>query len=104
MNKPTAMQNKKKTKTVVAFNTKNSTAPANAKKELDCSENVKHIPQTKNITNLNVDCMENIFKHLELNDLLNIADSSKAFYSAACLVYKKQFGNAYMLFDWYYYR
>lgn len=101
MSKTTAMQNQNESNSVVEFNAENSTAPICAamsgRKEIDCIENV----QTKNITNLNTDCMEIIFKHLELNDLLNIADSSTAFYSAACLVYKMQYGNAYMIFDWH---
>lgn len=47
----------------------------------------------KNIINLNCDCMELIFKHLEFNDLLNVVDSSKHFYSAACEVYKRKYIN-----------
>lgn len=104
MSKITPLQNKKEANSVVAFNAESSTASIRAamsgKKELDCMENV----QTKTITNLNTDCMEIIFKYLELNDLLNIADSSKAFYSAACLVYKIQYANAYMIFDRDYFR
>lgn len=62
-------------------------------------ENVNDIPESKNITDLNTDCMAIIFMHLGLNDLLNIADSSSKFYTAACMVYKRQYGNAYMIFD-----
>lgn len=48
---------------------------------------------TMKITNLNSDCMELIFEHLELNDLLNIADSNKHFYGAACQVYRRKYMN-----------
>lgn len=49
--------------------------------------------EEKNIKILNTDCLELIFEHLELNDLLNVADSSKHFYDAACQVYKTKFMN-----------
>lgn len=49
--------------------------------------------EPKNITILNTDCLESIFEHLEFNDLLNVADSSKHFYGAACQVYKTKFMN-----------
>lgn len=49
--------------------------------------------ERKSITILNTDCLELIFKHLEFNDLLNVTDSSKHFYDAACQVYKTKFTN-----------
>lgn len=49
--------------------------------------------ERKSITILNTDCLELIFEHLEFNDLLNVADSTKHFYDAACLVYKTKFMN-----------
>lgn len=64
----------------------------------DSLEKVKGMFETTNITNLNSDCMEIIFEHLELNDLLNVADSSKHFYSAVCQVYKRKYRNTKPLF------
>lgn len=58
----------------------------------------------QNITNINADCMEQIFQRLELNDLLNVADSSKRFYNAVCQVYKRKYLNMNpMLDNWYFY-
>lgn len=68
-------------------------------KHLNFLEDAKSVFETKKITNLNTDCMEIILKHLKLSDLLNIADSSKEFYSAACLVYKRQYANSYIIFN-----
>lgn len=53
----------------------------------------------QNITNINSDCMEHIFERLELNDLLNVADSSKQFYNAACQVYKRKYLNMNPIHD-----
>lgn len=36
----------------------------------------------KHINNLKTDCMEMICEHLEINDLLNVADSSQQFHTA----------------------
>lgn len=55
--------------------------------------------QNTKITDLNCDCLENIFKYLEFDDLLNIADSSQQFYNAVCLVYKKEYANKEVVFD-----
>lgn len=49
--------------------------------------------ERKNIINLNSDCMELIFEHLEFNDLLNVTDSSKHFYTATNQVYKRKYTN-----------
>lgn len=36
---------------------------------------VELMPEQLNITNINHDCMNNIFEYLELEDLLNVADT-----------------------------
>lgn len=46
-----------------------------------------------NFADINIDCQEHIFKHLDLIDLLNIADTSKQFKIAADLVYRKMYGD-----------
>ncbi|XP_055317512.1 uncharacterized protein LOC129576421 [Sitodiplosis mosellana] len=50
------------------------------------------VTKTK-LSDINIDCQERVFKHLDLLDLLNIADSSKQFKTAADLVFAKKFGN-----------
>lgn len=49
-----------------------------------------------NITNLNDDCKEHIFKYLEWNDLLSVLDSSKLLCDAASIIFKKKYINAYV--------
>lgn len=55
--------------------------------------------ETTKITDLNTHCMEAIFQYLEFNDLLNIVESSKQFYTASCEVYKKKYTGKYLIFD-----
>lgn len=62
-------------------------------------ENTECRLKTTKITNLNFDCMELIFMHLEFNDLLNVADSSKQFYGAACEVFRRKYMNMNPIFD-----
>lgn len=47
-----------------------------------------------NLSNMNDDCKEFIFEHLDWQDLLSIADTNKQLYSAACRVFKRKYGNA----------
>lgn len=61
--------------------------------------NTEVISETTKITSLNSDCMEAIFEHLELNELLSVADSSARFHSAACQVYKRKFWNIIPIFS-----
>lgn len=70
-----------------------SSTMSSEKLKIDQLGNMESKSETKNIINLNTDCMEIIFKHLELDDLINVADSSKRFYSTACEVYKLKFTN-----------
>lgn len=49
--------------------------------------------KTTKITDLNSDCMEAIFVHLEFDDLVNVAECSKQFYTAACGAYKRNYAN-----------
>lgn len=63
-----------------------------------------YIPGSMNITNLNNDCMSYIFEYLELNDLLNIADSSKAFYVALYRVFKRKYNKTDLILGKDYYR
>lgn len=68
-------------------------------KKISSLENTKSKFETTKITNLNTDCMELVFEHLELKDLLNISDSSNQFESAVCRVYKKKYLNMDPTFD-----
>lgn len=47
-----------------------------------------------NITLLDNDCLEHIFKKLNPNDLVSLADSSKCFKQACNLAYASKYGNA----------
>lgn len=67
---------------------------------IDGLENAKSRSQTKKISNLNPDCLETIFEHLELNDLLSLADSSVQFYDAVCQVYRKKYLNKILILDY----
>lgn len=72
-------------------------------KNIDHLENAESIFKTiktgKKIINLNLDCMQTIFMHLDFNDLLNVADSNAQFYSAVCQVYKRKFLNMKPIVD-----
>lgn len=46
----------------------------------------------EDLTTINNDCKELIFDYLEWSDLINIADSSKTFQTAACTVFKRKYG------------
>lgn len=43
--------------------------------------------------------MEMVFENLEFDDLVNVADSSKEFYGAACQVYKRKYINMSVIFN-----
>lgn len=68
-------------------------------KHVDCLEIAETIIETKKITNLNPDCMETIFEHLEFYDLLSVADSCTHFYDSVCQVYKKKYSNITPIFQ-----
>lgn len=53
---------------------------------------------TTKFTNLNFDCMETIFEYLDLNDLLNVADSNKHFYNSVCKVFQRKYRNLLPIF------
>lgn len=63
-----------------------------------CEQQFDLVENTK-ITNLNTDCMEIVFEHLDFHDLLNVADSCKQFYCAASRVYKRKYLNTNPIFD-----
>lgn len=71
----------------------------NEGKEIDSFDNAKSIIETTKITALNTDCLEIIFDYLVFNDLINVADTCKHFYSAVCIVYKKKYFNMKPIFD-----
>lgn len=47
---------------------------------------------TTKITHVNTDCLESIFELLSLEDLLNVTDTSKVFWPAVEIVYRRQYG------------
>ncbi|XP_055301006.1 uncharacterized protein LOC129567764 [Sitodiplosis mosellana] len=67
--------------------------------EFDSFENAKCTTEATKITELNTDCLEIIFEHLDFNDLIHVADSSKQFYGAVCQVYKRKYLNMNPILD-----
>ncbi|XP_055306315.1 uncharacterized protein LOC129570649 [Sitodiplosis mosellana] len=51
---------------------------------------------TTKLTDVNVDCLEHIFKNLSLIDLLNVADSNKQLKPAADLVFASRYGKQWI--------
>ncbi|XP_055326238.1 uncharacterized protein LOC129580071 [Sitodiplosis mosellana] len=51
---------------------------------------------TTKLTDVNVDCLEHIFKNLRLIDLLNVADSNKQLKPAADLVFASRYGKQWI--------
>lgn len=67
--------------------------------KVDLWEKTGHIPETTKITHLNTDCLEAIFENLSFNTLLNVADSNKHFFDAACRVFKRKYLHTNMIID-----
>lgn len=61
-------------------------------------ENANEIFETTKITDLNTHCMEAVFKYLGFNDLVNIVESSKQFYTAACEIYRRNFASQPLMY------
>lgn len=55
--------------------------------------------EMKKITDLCDDCLDVIFKHLDLVDMLNAVDSSKHFQNSLCRVYTSKYRNIRLIFD-----
>lgn len=68
-------------------------------RKMDFVENSQSNCKATKITSLNTDFMENIFEHLDINDLVNVADSNKEFYIAVCEVYRRKYQNSNPIFD-----
>lgn len=62
------------------------------------SKDIETVHERKKITNLDDDCLDVIFRHLDLNELINVADSSKQFQNSVCRVYRSNYRNVRMLF------
>lgn len=45
-----------------------------------------------NLETLNSDCQQLILDHLQFKDILNFAETSKTLYVAACLAFKRKYG------------
>lgn len=50
------------------------------------------ISQSMKLTDLNIDCLESIFRHLTLKDLLNVVDTNSDLRPAVDIVYRHQHG------------
>lgn len=51
------------------------------------------MPEPLDLTTIINDCKELIFDYLDWNDLISIADTSKALYTSACRVFNRKYGN-----------
>lgn len=51
------------------------------------------------LTNLNIDCLNNVFEYLELDDLLNVADANKQLHRAANLTYVRKYCRKQVIFE-----
>lgn len=65
----------------------------------DSSNDAEFTFEETKITCLDDDCLDVIFQHLDLDDLVNVADSSKHFQNATCRVYKSKYRNMRPIFD-----
>lgn len=45
------------------------------------------------LVTINNDCKELIFEHLEVKDLVNIAETNKELKTAVCAVFRRKYGN-----------
>lgn len=61
------------------------------RRKLEIMEEPNCIEMNTKITDINIDCLEKIFKHLGLVDLLNVADSNSYLKIAAEMVYSSKF-------------
>lgn len=50
-----------------------------------------------NVTAIDYDCMQLIFDYLEWKDLLNVAETCKAFHAAACSLFKRKYSGNRMV-------
>lgn len=66
--------------------------------KINTLQNEKNKSEATKIIDLNTDCMGTIFEHLELDELVNVADSSKHFYATACETYKRKYQNIIPIF------
>lgn len=55
-------------------------------------EILQEVPEPLSLTTINNDCKELIFQHLEWEDLLSLADTSKQLYSPVCYIFKRKYG------------
>lgn len=58
---------------------------------VDLAELAEMLPQQLNITDIIIDCMYHIFDYLELEDLLNVADSCKALCHIASQIFESKY-------------
>lgn len=56
-------------------------------------EKITIIPKKLNLTDLNIDCLEQIFKKLDFVDLVNVATSDESFVQAAQLSFSRRYSN-----------
>lgn len=60
--------------------------------EIDFYSKLITMGSTVNLTSINDDCKLEIFKYLEFEDLINVAETSKQLHTAAEDIFKRKYG------------
>lgn len=85
-----------KVMTESSFNTETSSSARVIQKDVNNENQISNSVESSmtKITDMNVDCLEMVFEHLDLPDLLNVADSNKELRSAAGIVFNRKYGKS----------
>lgn len=73
--------------------------PPKKRRKVNAPDEPIDLPEMKNITDVNDDCLEHILKYLPLEDLLNVADSSKSLNNGVGLAFKSKYGKYVVKLD-----
>lgn len=60
--------------------------------EIECDEALSENVAPPNLETLNSDCQQLILDYFEIKDLLNVAETSKTLHVAACVAFKRKYG------------
>lgn len=55
-----------------------------------------------NLETLNSDCQQHILDYFEIKDLLNVAETSKTLHAAACIAFKRKYGQKNVVIGLYF--
>lgn len=72
--------------------TDNFSIESGSENDMELDEGASEDATALNLETLNSDCQQLILDYFEIEDLLNVAETSKALNVAACLAFKRQYG------------